>query len=242
MALESRDEFRRIRSLNRAFRYQSGMALSGKGPIVLPLLYLQKGQVVRPGKNGYVVTRNEEGEPVDVFDFTDDLFARYHRTYMIDVDGVVGNHPQLDYLQEISRGQEVWVEAGPRVADQVIDVLVAGATRAILSTDTISSVQIEVRHTFALTDEIALAIASSSGKVISIDKEINGRPVDEVFEEALGWGVTSFILMAPGGGWETMAELSKRASVFVKGVRPEEMESLRASGAAGAVMEVGRDG
>jgi phosphoribosylformimino-5-aminoimidazole carboxamide ribonucleotide (ProFAR) isomerase len=218
------------------------MALQGKGPIVLPLIYLEKGRVVRPAKGGFAVERDSAGEPVDVFDITDDLFSRFHSLYLIDVDGILSNRPQLDYLQEISRGQEVWVEAGPRVADQVIDVLVAGATRAVLSTDTISSVQLEVKHTLALTDEVALAIPASSGNVESLDKSLNGRRVDEVFEQALSWGVGHFVLTPPAEGWETMAELSKRGKVFVKGVRPEEMESLRASGAAGAVMEVGRRG
>jgi phosphoribosylformimino-5-aminoimidazole carboxamide ribonucleotide (ProFAR) isomerase len=218
------------------------MALPTKGPIVLPLLYLEKGRVVHPEKGGNVVLKDDDGDPVDIFDVTDDLFARYHRLYLVDIDGVVGNHPQLDYLQEISRGQEVWAEAGPRIADQVIDVLVAGASRAVLSTATIDSLESEVRHTLTLTDEIALAIASNAGQVESLDKSIDGRRVDEVYDEAIGWGVSTFILTSPSEGWETIAELATRGSVFVRGIMPAEMESLRASGAAGVVMEVGRSG
>lgn len=218
------------------------MSLPQNGPTVFPILYLQKGSAVRRVEGGFTLATNAEGQELDIFDVTDRLFEKYHRLYLVDVEGMTNNNPQLDYLQELSRGREVWAEAGPRTADQVIDVIVGGALRAVLSLQLLSAPEREVRHALSLTSDIALEVMTEGGKVLSSDPTLSRMDLGDFGRLSQEWGVQYLVLSSHDFGWEAVAELSKTAQVFVKRVPPEEMESLRASGAAGVIVEVDLNG
>ncbi len=100
---------------------------------LIPCLLLRAGLVCRPGPQGPVVARSPSGATIDPFDVVDRLVGDYSLLYVVDLDGIERGDPQLDYLQEISRDIPLWVDAGIRTSDQAIDILVAGARRAILS-------------------------------------------------------------------------------------------------------------
>ncbi len=70
---------------------------------------------------------------VDPFDVLDRLSSDYAMLYVVDLDGIEREDPQLDYLQELAREMTLWVDAGVRTAEQAIDVLITGARRAVLS-------------------------------------------------------------------------------------------------------------
>ncbi len=212
-----------------------------ESPVIFPLVYLLNGQAVRPAPGGYVPLSSPGPDPVDVFDVTDRLFTKYHRLYLVDVNGKEGKDPQLDYLQEISRGQEMWVETSPGTAEEVIDTLVAGATRVVMATSDLKDLRTEVRRALALTEEIALEINLEGNRVRASDPLYQGLGPQDLISEAEEWGASTFILTSPGMGWETIADLSRSLEIYLKNLRPEEMESLRASGAAGAIMEVAHD-
>lgn len=100
---------------------------------LIPCLLLRGGLVCRPGPDGPVVARTGSGATIDPFDLVDRLVGDFPLLYLVDLDGIEKGDPQLDYLQEISRDIAMWVDAGVRSSDQAIDVLVAGANRAVLS-------------------------------------------------------------------------------------------------------------
>ena len=56
------------------------------------------------------------------------------RTYMVDMPGHSRGKPSLDAIETISNGgrRDVWVDAGPIDADDVIDLLVAGASAVVI--------------------------------------------------------------------------------------------------------------
>ena len=209
-----------------------------EGPAVFPLVYLLNGQVVRAAPGGYAPLRSEGDEIPDVFDITDRLFSAYRHIYLVDVNGKEGGDPQLDYLQEISRGQDIWVEAAPTNADQVIDIVVAGASRVVVATKDLADLRTEIRRALALTEEIALEVALNGDRVESRDPRYDRVTAQDFIGEVASWGLDTFILTSAATGWETVASLAQSVQVYVNNLRPEEMESLRASGAAGAIMEV----
>jgi len=104
-----------------------------RGPALMPCLLLRKGEVCLPGPDGPVAAHTDEGALFDPFDVVDRLAKDYSMLYVVDLDGIEHQEPQLDYLQEISRDITMWVDGGVRTADQAIDILVAGARRAVLS-------------------------------------------------------------------------------------------------------------
>jgi len=110
---------------------KSGPPVSG--PALVPCLMLKAGEVYLPGPEGPLPARTPGGSMFDPFDVIDRLSPTYSMLYLVDLDGIDRGDPQLDYVQELSRDMALWVDAGVRTADQAIDVLVAGARRAVLS-------------------------------------------------------------------------------------------------------------
>ena len=108
-------------------------AAKSERPTLIPCLLLRGGQVFLPGPDGPVPARSIAPASLDPFDVVDRLVPNYSLLYVVDLDGIARSDPQLDYLQELSRDIALWVDAGIRSSDQVIDIIVAGARRVILS-------------------------------------------------------------------------------------------------------------
>ena len=110
-----------------------GSRLTEPAGSLVPCLMLQRGAVCVPGRDGPVVATPPDGGRFDPFDVVDRLVADYSLIYLVDLDGIARAEPQLDLLQELSRDATLWVDGGVRTADQAIDILVAGAQRAVQS-------------------------------------------------------------------------------------------------------------
>jgi hypothetical protein len=60
----------------------------------------------------------------------------FGRVLIWDIDGIEKNRPNLRLVRRFE-GESLWVDAGIRVADSVIDVLIAGAERVVVGTKTL---------------------------------------------------------------------------------------------------------
>jgi histidine biosynthesis protein len=125
-------------------------------------MVLRGGQLVEETSEGFVLLRAASGSFLEPLAWTDWLAARFPRLYLIDLDGIVRNRPQLDYIQEITRNAEVWVDAGCRTAEQAIDVLVAGARVVVLSSAYLDSPR-EVGRCWKLSTDIAVDLHIRAG-------------------------------------------------------------------------------
>jgi len=52
--------------------------------------------------------------------------------YLYDEQGVLKNHPQVDFYQKISKVYDLWVDAGPRDVGDIVDTVFAGANKIVL--------------------------------------------------------------------------------------------------------------
>src|SRR5579863_10393989 len=128
---------------------------------MIPAVMIQRGRALTPGPDGPELLRDRTGRPTDVLDLADRLIAEHGRLYVVDLDGIERDSPQLDYLQEMSRDGELWVDGGVRTADQAIDILVAGASRAVLSSSALESPD-EVGRAWALSQDIVVELDASA--------------------------------------------------------------------------------
>ena len=135
----------------------------------MPCLLLKAGQVCIPGPDGPVTARTAGGAPFDPFDVVDRLSEEYSMLYLVDLDGVEHGDPQLDYLQEIARDMTLWVDAGVRVADQAIDVLVTGARRAVLSSAYLHGPR-QLKRAWRLSTELVFELEFDSGRLALADE------------------------------------------------------------------------
>lgn len=58
--------------------------------------------------------------------------ADHDRVYLVDRRGVQRNKPDVELIQEVAGEAEVWVDAGPRYAEDIVDLLVAGAAHVVV--------------------------------------------------------------------------------------------------------------
>lgn len=206
---------------SRSARSSSALVSAGEDErLGFPCIFLEHGAIVFPEADLERNVRLEgpDGEPVDVFDAVDHLLALYHRIYVVDVEGVHYQRPQFEYLQELTRGQEMWVDAGCRDADQMMDVLVAGATKAVISTATLADAR-EISRSLKLSSQVVLDVFSEEGKIVSNDPGLRGASVEELVGAARERGIREVILSSrePKVDWPLVRRVAEGGPTYVGG-------------------------
>ncbi|HKV90710.1 MAG TPA: HisA/HisF-related TIM barrel protein [Thermoplasmata archaeon] len=178
---------------------------------------------------------------VEILDVADMVEARYRLIYLIDLDGRRKGEPQLDYIQEISRDSDVWVDVGVQRADDAIDALVAGARRAVLSTSMLASER-ELRRAWKMSTELVLELAvGPEGSVVALEESWAGRPPIEVARalRAIGPDTLVYSPRGPTIDWNLVTELSREGPTWVGGpCQTTDLPAVKGSGAAGAIVWV----
>ena len=215
-------------------------APSRSTPLLMPCLMLSHGRVMLPGEGGPKLARGPDGSPLDVFDVSERLVGEFGRLYVVDLDGIDRDRPELDFLQELSRDAEVWVDAGVRTADQAIDVLVTGAHRAVLSTGTIASDR-SVGRAWKLSTDIAVEIEVRDGSVAAAVEAWRGGTVEDVSRKIRDLGPAELILSfrEEPVDWNAVRGVAAGGPVWVDGTfERRQSERLGSSGAAGGIFHV----
>ena len=81
----------------------------------IPLVYVKDGRFL-----------NSEGKKIrDTKGFIENLNQEI--LYVIDIDGITKNQPNLDFYQRI--GKDLWIDSSPRTFEDIMDVVVTGVSR-----------------------------------------------------------------------------------------------------------------
>ena len=84
----------------------------------------------------------------------DELFKRVEKDtmlYVLDIDGMKHNNPSLDMYQKLTEHCILWIDSGPRRLDDVMDIIMAGATNITLREELWP--EIDIPSIFELTDD-----------------------------------------------------------------------------------------
>lgn len=111
--------------------------------------------------------------------------------YMLDLDGVERDRPQLDLIRTLSMRKKLWVDGGSRDIDTLTDMYIAGADRVVLSTKTAPSVDF-IEESVEMSNTLILSIDMDGG-IISNSDEVKVMNVEELVEIAVDMGIDSFI-------------------------------------------------
>jgi phosphoribosylformimino-5-aminoimidazole carboxamide ribonucleotide (ProFAR) isomerase len=205
-------------------------------PALIPCLLLQNGQVMLPGDEGPIRAIGSDGKPVDPFDVVDRLPA-HSRLYVVDLDGVERGDPQVEYLQELARDLELWVDAGVRTSDQAIDIFVAGASRVTLSSVHLQG-PAELEKAWKLSPAILFELEINSGGLSPVHPDWGVHRPKELAARIREIGPQELIVSPRGTDidWNVVRELSEGGPVYVDGVfQRTDVERLRAAGGSAGI-------
>ncbi len=125
-------------------------------------------------------------------EFASKLSDDFERLYLADLDGINRNKPQLDLAQEVCEEISTYYEGGIRFANNVIDMLITGADKAVIGTATLASL-VDLRGAFKLSENITLKVDYRDG-IVSFDPAIAGRAFLDLSRDVREIGITDLIV------------------------------------------------
>lgn len=161
---------------------------------ILPALSVLQGSPVKAVTDCY---KNFTAPLEEVILF---LFSKYDKLLIVDYDGLLKNKPQIELIQSIQEAAndsdkdiELWVEAGVRYADGMIDLFIAGANSVVISTSLIASYK-ELKKVFEMSGDIILSIDFCDGKIVSASKVIRQMNPEHFIDKCLDMGFKKIII------------------------------------------------
>lgn len=86
----------------------------------MPLAYVKSGKVVDGNRRFDAVEKLKE------------LGKKYGHVYVMDLDGVKRDRPNLDIYQKLSHKPFLWIDSLPRDLEDVMDIVIVGAERVTI--------------------------------------------------------------------------------------------------------------
>ena len=175
------------------------------------------------------------GAPLEILDVVDRLTPSYSRLFVVDLDAVEQDRPQLDYLQEIARDTDVWLDAGVRTADEAIDALITGASRAVMSTSLLRSAKVLARA-WKLSQDLVFEVEIRTGAVDTSIPEWSALSPVDLAAVARAVGIPDVILTYREGpiDWSVVREVGRdrpnvgrRVVPALAALRPEPSRGRR---------------
>lgn len=99
---------------------------------IVPLIHIYKKKIVKSNYNNF------ENFKALLQKYKDEYI------YIFDHDGINKNRPNLCIFQKLSKNHDLWVDSGPRVIGDIVDSVVAGASKItvrknlVINADTLS--------------------------------------------------------------------------------------------------------
>lgn len=124
--------------------------------------------------------------------FASKLADKYEKVYVADLDGIAKNKPQLDIVQVIADELPMMYEGGVRFGQNVIDMLITGAAKAVVGTATIVSLD-ELQQAFKLSENITFKVDNRDG-ISSFDPRISGRGLLDLSRDVKAIGIDDLIV------------------------------------------------
>ncbi len=150
------------------------------------------------------------------------ISAENEMLYVSDMDGIERNKPQLDLAREICDEVPTMYEAGVRHGQNVIDVIIAGAEKAVVGTATLADLD-ELRLAFKLSENIILKADYRDG-ILGSDPSLGGRAFLDLSRDVLDIGIGEMVVPLP---LAAEAARAKEEHGFVLGVFAPKAEQSR---------------
>ncbi|MCK5772149.1 MAG: hypothetical protein KAH57_00025 [Thermoplasmata archaeon] len=214
---------------SRGFRLVPSLAVMGKVPVW-----------VTDGKYRPIVS---DGETLTAVSLARTLQKGFSTLHYIDIFGMTKGDVEWNMIQPIMDTGEVWGDVGAVDSDSIIDLIMAGATEAVVSTKMIGSLD-EIASCFEMTENLIVQI-DYDGAVLARDELMRRMTAPQLVEELVSLGVERFIMNDMTEGREHISSeliervdryLPKGGATFMDARDLSEVEEVDDRGASGAVI------
>jgi len=116
----------------------------------------------------------------------------FEKLYIMDLDGLERNKPQLDIVLSLCDDFSIYYEAGPRKGANIIDLIIAGAEVAYMNTASLSALH-ELEIALSFTEGVGLKIDWNDG-IIGDGEGIIDSSIEKIMTQAYDFGIREFVI------------------------------------------------
>lgn len=188
---------------------------------ILPYVFVLNGTIVVPYNKNY----KKIGKAVKLV-----KSIKEDTLYILDVNVITKNKPQINLIQEISTKKNLWVE-GAVFPEDITDVLVSGAEYAVVNSRFVH--WNELKKICNMSRNIMLRV-DQKNYYRSISPEIRNMNIDRLIQTAKNMGVEKFIIDTDD--YSLLNLFAKNVEVYTF-AKKDEIKKLESAGVAGVLVE-----
>ncbi len=170
----------------------------------IPSVSFKDGQIVIVNKDQYEILRIDKKE-ADLSRLMVSL-EDYDKLYLVDLDGIEINRPQLELIHKLSTRREVWADCGVSDINTVLDLYVSGADRVVISTKTMDDLSL-MEEAVNISDSMIFSIDIFEGKVLSPVEDVKKEGLFDILERAVEVGFDLIVISNLGDDTLDLSEL-----------------------------------
>jgi len=209
---------------------------------LIPAVSIMSGRVVEAERGQYVFHKNENGKFRSATNLVQEL--KSEEIFVLDIDGIEANRPDLSLITSMSKYKDLWVDAGAMTCGGLSDIIISGAARAVAGTKSIMGLD-SLAESVELSENIIFSL-DWDGRTIAADKNIGSMSIDELLASVSKIGIKTIMLFDLGGLRDKRQPsggiLAKLVGTFdecyVAGhIKPEIVPELESAGVKGAFID-----
>ena len=173
-------------------------SIVGAAPLIIPAVSLRGGHVVVVRDHAYEPVEDEGGQPFALDEFVQVFLKGYKAMLVFDIDGIEGDGPQFDEVGRLEgAGPELWWDAGAAREEDVINVITAGADRAVVTTRTLARLR-DLKDCVEVTENLVFGVVARGDRVLSESRDFANAGVARAAAAARATGVEDLLLLDSG--------------------------------------------
>ncbi|MBA3045448.1 MAG: hypothetical protein KKH41_05765 [Candidatus Thermoplasmatota archaeon] len=148
---------------------------------LIPAISIKHGHVATVVDGLYAYMKNEEGQYRNPVNVLTKIEHAGEEVFVLDIDGLERNSPDLDTVKKMAAYKDVWLDAGTDDVDNMMDLFVSDATKVVMGTLSLESLG-ELKNALELSDNVMFSLGYDGG-IVSPNREIGEMSLESMARE-----------------------------------------------------------
>ncbi|MFO7618355.1 MAG: HisA/HisF-related TIM barrel protein [Thermoplasmata archaeon] len=212
---------------------------------IIPAVSIKHGRVVVVENGKYAYLKGRDGQYQSPVQLVKELDTPGDEIFVLDIDGLERNSPDLDTVKRMAAYRDVWLDAGAEDADSMMDLFISDASRVVMGTICMRSLD-ELGKALDISENVIFSMGYDSG-IVSPNAGIAGMGLERLMSEIEDMhSLRTGLFFDLGGirdgkapGIPAMPGIAERFQEFyVSGhITDADLEGLEKAGATGVIMD-----